>query len=69
MTIQNRGGRYFNQSGLPAQVGIHRLNDPNWFIQGSKDINRQPLTEQQEIHEGEHDETDQNEGISHNDMD
>ena len=31
MTIQNRGGRYFNQSGRVASVGIHHLDNPNWL--------------------------------------
>tara|TARA_R110002126_G_C10296261_1_gene486545 strand:+ start:458 stop:664 length:207 start_codon:yes stop_codon:yes gene_type:complete len=67
MTIQNRGGRYFNQSGRVASVGIHHLDNPNWFIQGGKDSNRQPLVEEQEIREGTPKQlTDQNEGVDKN---
>jgi hypothetical protein len=70
MTIQNRGGRYFNQSGRVAPVGIHHLDNPSWFVQGQPDRHRAPLHEEQEIHEGTPAPVaDQNEGVSHNDAD
>tara|TARA_R110000822_G_scaffold95742_1_gene218537 strand:- start:2867 stop:3091 length:225 start_codon:yes stop_codon:yes gene_type:complete len=32
----NRGGRYFNQIGRVAPVGIHTNGDPSFFVKGTK---------------------------------
>lgn len=37
----NRGGRFSNQIGQSAKVGIHTIKTPNWYIEGGDAYNRQ----------------------------
>jgi len=42
----NRGGRYFNQMGRNGQVGIHKLDNPNWFIESKTQREKMERTEE-----------------------
>jgi len=37
----NRGGRFSNQIGQSAKVGVHTIKTPNWYVEGVSAYNRQ----------------------------